>query len=88
MTINDLKMAIQAHTGIAQDDWAEQAGGAAHAAKKLNALAEAWRTAFEWREAWHKRLEHFDAEGGLRTVRDEIVAEGIEGMALIGEKLK
>lgn len=34
---------------------------------------EAWRTAFEWRNDWHKRRDH---------------REGKEGMALIREKLR
>lgn len=50
-----------------------------------HARAEAWRTAFEWREGWYAKVlaVMHRASGDI-----SIIEEGAEGMRLIREKLR
>ncbi len=46
--------------------------------------SEAWRTAFEWREGWHDRLDNAQSSPEAAG----LVVESLEGMDLIREKLR
>lgn len=84
VSLEDLQQAIAAIPAKPSIEWPWDEYIAASDAHQ-HARAEAWRTAFEWREDWRKRCQGIALQSIQWSTHCE---EGDEGMCLIREKLQ
>jgi hypothetical protein len=86
VTLDDLKRAVENFTRLKDEtSFKGQDGGFLHALDTVEALAVAWRAAFEWRDRIHHRYRAVDV---FSNAWEEIDKEYREGMRLIREKLQ